>query len=127
MNEADDTGQKPGKSPFSAIKTAEDAHVFSTMIAGKQGWVLNPDPDFTGDLEAGLATNKNRYGYYLCPCRDSLGSQDKDRKAICPCEPAHRDIEEFGHCFCALYLSRDFAASGKAPAGIPDRCQREEN
>jgi ferredoxin-thioredoxin reductase catalytic subunit len=102
-------------------KTIEDTSTFARMVAKKQDWVLNPESEFTAGLVEGLTTNWNRYGYYLCPCRDTEGSREADAKAICPCEPSWKDIEEHGHCFCALYLSPEFAASGKTPRSIPDR------
>lgn len=104
-----------------AQKNAEDTATFASMVAKKQGWVLNPDSDFVGILVDGLTTNWNRYGYFLCPCRDSEGSREADAKVICPCAPSWSDVRERGHCYCALYLDPDFAASGKTPASIPDR------
>jgi ferredoxin-thioredoxin reductase catalytic subunit len=102
-------------------KSLDDTATFASMVANKQGWVLNPDADFTASLVEGLTTNNNRYGYFLCPCRDTEGSREADAKVICPCAPSWKDIEERGHCFCALYLSKAFASSGKAPQSIPDR------
>lgn len=102
-------------------KTLEQTRLFTRMVAQKQGWELNPDSDFYESLVEGLTTNFNRYGYYLCPCRDSDGSREVDREVICPCVPARRDVPELGNCYCALYLSKGLLASGKAPAAIPDR------
>jgi ferredoxin-thioredoxin reductase catalytic chain len=102
-------------------KTAEDAELFASMVAAKQGWALNPDSGFVRILAEGLATNWNRYGYFLCPCRDTEGSREADADVVCPCKPSWKDVEERGHCFCALYLSKEFASSGKPPASIPDR------
>jgi ferredoxin-thioredoxin reductase catalytic chain len=102
-------------------KSLEDTARFASMVAKKQGWVLNPDADFTSGLVEGLATNWNRYGYFLCPCRDTEGSREADAKVICPCVPSWKDIAEHGHCFCALYLDPAFAAAGKEPGSIPDR------
>ncbi len=107
-----------------AEKSLDQAMTFATMVAEKQGWVLNPEPGFTADLVDGLKTNWNRYGYFLCPCRDSDGSREADKAVICPCVPAWKDIEERGHCYCALYLSKAFADSGEPPRSIPDRSGR---
>ena len=103
-----------------ADKTPEQVRVFTEMVARKQGWVLNPDPEFYGNLVSGLDANWNRYGYFLCPCRDSEGSREEDAKSVCPCAWSRADIEKYGHCYCALYLSKEFAESGKDPSGIPD-------
>ena len=102
-------------------KNLDQTMTFATMVAAKHGWVLNPDAGFTGDLAEGLTTNWNRYGYFLCPCRDTEGSREADANVICPCAPSWKDIKERGHCYCALYLDPAFAASGKEPASIPDR------
>lgn len=102
-------------------KSIEDVQVFTRMVADKQGWVASKDPAFYEDLCTGLVTNWNRYGYFLCPCRDSAGSREKDQAVICPCTYAREDIAQYGHCYCSLYWSKEFAASGKDPQGIPDR------
>lgn len=101
-------------------KSIEETRHFATMVADKQGWTLNPDSDFTESLIDGLTVNWNRYGYYLCPCRDTEGSREADSDVLCPCRYSRGDIEQYGHCFCALYLSKAFAESGEQPAGIPD-------
>jgi ferredoxin-thioredoxin reductase catalytic subunit len=102
-------------------KTFDDTMRFAAMVADKQGWALNPDAEFTKSLVEGLTTNWNRYGYFLCPCRDTEGSREADAAVVCPCKPSWSDVAERGHCFCALYLDRRFAASGKTPTSIPDR------
>jgi ferredoxin-thioredoxin reductase catalytic chain len=104
-----------------AEKTAADTRLFALMVARKQGWVLNPEADFLDGLLEGLTLNRKRYGYFLCPCRDTEGSREGDAALICPCAYSWKDVEERGHCYCALYLSPEFAASGKEPGGIPDR------
>ena len=104
-----------------AEKNRDQVRIFTEMVASKQGWVLNPDPEFYGNLLSGLQSNWNRFGYFLCPCRDSEGSREADSQAICPCVWARGDIDKYGHCYCALYLSPSFAGSGKEPSGIPDR------
>lgn len=106
-------------------KTLDDVRLFTRMVADKQGWEPSRDPSFYEDLCTGLESNWNRYGYFLCPCRDSAGSREKDQEVICPCTYAQEDIEEYGHCYCSLYWSKDFAKSGKSPSGIPDRDRRD--
>ncbi len=102
-------------------KTKEDTLSFASMVARKQGWVLNPDADFTDSLLEGLTVNWNRYGYFLCPCRDTEGSREADSDVLCPCAYSWEDIREHGHCFCALYLRKGFLESGAQPGGIPDK------
>ncbi len=102
-------------------KTTEQTRVFTRMVAAKQGWALTADTEFYETLVEGLTVNWNRYGYYLCPCRDSDGSREADRDVICPCSCSRSDVEEHGHCYCALYLSRTFAESGRQASGIRER------
>ena len=91
------------------------------MVAKKQGWHLNRDEEFVGMLVEGLTKNFNRYGYYLCPCRDSDGSLEKDKDILCPCDYAKPDVEERGHCYCGLYLDSKYWESKKEPVGVPER------
>ncbi|PKL26480.1 MAG: ferredoxin:thioredoxin reductase [Spirochaetae bacterium HGW-Spirochaetae-3] len=102
-------------------KSIDDTRRFASMVSTKQGWELNPDAEFTESLLEGLTVNWNRYGYFLCPCRDSEGSREADSSVICPCAFAKPDVAEHGHCYCALYLKTGFTASGGVPGGIPDR------
>lgn len=102
-------------------KSMENTRQFVTMVANHRNWGLNPDPDFLNDLVEGLNTNFNRYGFYQCPCRDSWGDPQKDRDITCPCTYNVPDQQEYGHCFCGLFLSREFAATEKVPQQIPER------
>ena len=102
-------------------KTPENALAFITAVARHNGWEVNPDSDFVNDLAVGLATNYNRYGYFLCPCRDGDGDRGEDKDIICPCDYSRPDQDEYGHCFCGLFLSREFARKGVAPQPIPER------
>jgi ferredoxin-thioredoxin reductase catalytic subunit len=102
-------------------KTLDQTKKFMEMVAKKQGWHLNRDQEFTDILVEGLTKNFNRYGYYLCPCRDSDGSFDKDKDIVCPCDFAKPDVAEFGHCYCGLYLTPEFWESKEEPGGVPER------
>lgn len=101
-------------------KSLSDVEKFTLMVAKKQGWALTPDKAFYKDLTEGLRVNYARYGYFLCPCRDSDGSREADADICCPCVYAKADIERYGHCFCSLYQAPGFIASGARPSGIPD-------
>ena len=105
----------------SRSKTTRDARRFMEAVARHQGWALNPDEEFLGDLADGLARNYNAYGYFLCPCRDGDGTRDADRDIICPCDYAVPDQQDYGHCFCGLFLTPEFAARGREPQPIPER------
>jgi ferredoxin-thioredoxin reductase catalytic chain len=102
-------------------KTIEQTGQFVSMVAAKQGWMVNPDESFVSILVEGLTTNWNRYGYYLCPCRDTEGSRESDSAVVCPCSFSHLDVETYGYCYCSLYMSAAFKDSGKLPGSIPER------
>ena len=102
-------------------KTLEDTHKFVKAVSNHKGWKLNPNEEFVGTIVDGLMTNYNRYGYFLCPCRDTDGIKDKDIDLTCPCSYTVADQEEFGQCFCGLYLSEEFFNSEKKPVAIPER------
>jgi len=106
-------------------KTIEDTRRFVEMVARHQGWKLNRDGGFLEILIEGLTVNFNRYGYYLCPCRDTAGDRERDKDVICPCIYCRPDQIEYGHCFCALYLTPEFFASGKETQAIPERRPEE--
>ncbi len=89
--------------------------------AEEGGYHLNPNREFTLRLVQALLTNEKRYGYRACPCRLALGKKEKDIDIICPCYYRDSDIEEFGACYCALYVSEDWI-KGKLPhRSIPER------
>ncbi len=102
-------------------KTRKDARRFVTMVAEHHGWKLNPDARFLEDLIEGLRDNYNRYGYFLCPCRESWEDRSRDEDVICPCRYCVPDQREYGHCYCALYLTEEFHRSGRTPGPIPER------
>lgn len=102
-------------------KNREATKQFMTMVAARQGWRLNRDGSLIDILADGLTVNYNRYGYYACPCRDADGDKNIDRDIICPCDYCRPDQEEFGHCYCGLYLTEEFFSSGKKPQSLPER------
>ena len=102
-------------------RSAEDTTRFAQLVANKQGWKVNFEDELTADILSGLQANHQRYGYFLCPCRDGSGNREEDRDIICPCVYAAQDIKEHGHCFCGLFLSEAFFVSGKEAESIPER------
>lgn len=91
-------------------KEAEDA-----------GYNLNPDEDSTKDLIRSLIINEKRYGYRACPCRLASGKKQEDLDIICPCDYRDQDLNDYGSCYCALYVSEDIAGGLKKAASIPER------
>lgn len=89
--------------------------------AKTSGMYLCPDPDFLQNLLEGLKENEERYGYGSCPCRLASGNFEWDRDIICPCDYRDPDVEEYGQCFCALYVSKEVYDGIKPMEPIPER------
>jgi ferredoxin-thioredoxin reductase catalytic subunit len=89
--------------------------------AESAGYHLNPDEEFTIALVKGLAVNKSRYGYQSCPCRLSTGDIEKDRDIICPCDYRDADINDYGSCYCGLYVDEDILNGKKVLTTMPER------
>jgi ferredoxin-thioredoxin reductase catalytic chain len=85
------------------------------------GYHLNPDGEFVRELVRSLLTNQERYGYWACPCRLAAGDKADDLDIICPCDYRDADLNQFGSCFCALYVSQEIAEGKKQAASIPER------
>lgn len=87
------------------------------------GYRLNQDGEFVRELVAGLLTNQKRYGYLSCPCRLSSGDYEKKRDLVCPCDYRDADLNDYGTCYCGLYVTQD-VLDGKVKLGsIPERRQ----
>jgi ferredoxin-thioredoxin reductase catalytic chain len=97
------------------------ARAFVDRIAVLHGWRLNADGGHVSSVVEGLAANRDRHGYYLCPCRDGAGTRELDRDITCPCPYADPDIAEHGHCYCGLFVSLRFEARGGTVEPIPER------
>ena len=93
--------------------------------ATENGYFLCPDAQLLNDLIDGLATNTNRHGYGSCPCRISCGSKTYDVDIICPCEYRDADIDEFGMCYCGLFVSKQIKEDPSQMGPIPERRPRE--
>jgi len=71
-----------------------------------KGYYFNKDKDRVFELLESLSLNKDRYGYMACPCRLAAGEKEADQDIICPCVYRAPDVEEFGSCYCNLYVSQ---------------------
>lgn len=86
--------------------TKEQLEKFALHVAETNGWSVQPDLEMRSDVLNGLETNRERYGFMMCPCRDSWGDKDFDRDILCPCIYAKQDVEEYGRCYCALFCRK---------------------
>jgi ferredoxin-thioredoxin reductase catalytic chain len=85
------------------------------------GYYLNPDVEFVLDLMEGILTNQERYGYWSCPCRLADGIRERDLDIICPCDYRDPDLDEYGACYCALYVSEEIALGQEDVEPVPER------
>ncbi len=91
------------------------------MEAEAGGYHLNPDTPFTKDLLKGLLINEKRYGYWACPCRLAAGNKEEDLDIICPCDYRDPDLDEYGGCYCALYVIGAVLKGEQKLRSIPER------
>ena len=103
------------------MSTKEGMIEYVTQVAKKNNWILNIDEATFSDLIDGLVDNKKSYGYQSCPCRLASGKRDLDRDLICPCDYSTLDIEEYGVCYCNLYLKPDFYQKNVDFVVVPER------
>ena len=90
-------------------------------IQEAKGYHFNSDMDKTMFLIEGLITNRERYGYMCCPCRLAKEDIDADRDIICPCVYRQPDVEEFGSCYCGLYVSSEWNDGKVEHVYVPER------
>ncbi len=89
--------------------------------AEETGYNVSPDVEFVEMLLENIDINIERYGYGACPCRLASGDREKDLDLICPCDYRDDDLNDFGACFCALYVSQDVLDGKQKLGSIPDR------
>ena len=101
-----------------------DAEELFQMLKKSQepkGYYFNEDRERVFDLMAALLFNKERYGYMGCPCRLVSGDKENDRDIICPCVYRTPDVEEYGSCYCNLYVSKEWNEEKIPHAYVPER------
>ena len=110
-------------SEFTRVPEPDVERVFHQLKseAEEGGYRLNPDEEFTKNLVRGLLKNERRYGYRSCPCRLASGKKEEDLDIVCPCDYRDPDLNDFGACYCALYVNDAIAAGARQAAPVPER------
>lgn len=91
-------------------------------IQEPKGYYFNSDLEgMTLPLLESLLVNKERYGHMACPCRLASGDFEADRDIVCPCVYREPDVEEFGACFCGLYVSKEWLDGSIERPTVPER------
>jgi ferredoxin-thioredoxin reductase catalytic subunit len=97
--------------------------LYETLTKSQEtkGYYFNKDKDLVFELLDALILNKERYGYMSCPCRLACEDKESDKDIICPCVYRKPDVEEFGACFCGLYVSKALNNNEIETQYIPER------
>lgn len=91
------------------------------QVQEAKGYFFNSDKERVFDLLEALLTNKERYGYMSCPCRLACGDKEMDKDIICPCDYRAPDVQEYGSCYCNLYVSRQWNEGDITHLYVPER------
>ena len=86
-----------------------------------KGYFLNKNRVWVLSILQDLLVNKDRYGYTSCPCRLSSGNRENDRDIICPCVYRTDDVQEYGSCYCNLYVSKEWNNDTIPHRYVPER------
>lgn len=86
-----------------------------------KGYYFNEDMDMTMPLLENLLINKERYGYMVCPCRLASGEFEEDKDIVCPCVYREPDVQEYGACYCGLYVSKEWNEGAIEQKTVPER------
>jgi ferredoxin-thioredoxin reductase catalytic subunit/glutaredoxin len=104
------------------VRTEVD-ELYDTLrkIQEPKGYYFNKDNEKTFQLLRALLVNRDRYGYMSCPCRLAAEDREKDRDILCPCVYRKPDVEEFGSCYCNLYVSKEWNDGSIERHLVPER------
>lgn len=103
------------------MSEVEELHDMLKKVQEPKGYYFNKDIERVFELLEALIVNKNRYGYMSCPCRLASGYREKDKDIICPCVYRAPDVEEYGSCYCNLYVSKAWNEGKIDQAFVPER------
>ncbi len=105
----------------------EQLHAALKKSQEAKGIYFNKDTDLVFELLESLLINKDRYGYMACPCRLACNDRQKDQDILCPCVYRAPDLEEFGACYCGLYVSAALNDNEIESTDVPERRPPEKS
>ena len=103
------------------MSTVEEMYERLKKVNEPKGYFFSNDQQMVKQLIEGLLTNKERYGYMCCPCRLASGDREHDKDIICPCDYREADVEQFGSCYCNLYVSKEWNDGTIPHETVPER------
>lgn len=101
--------------------TPAELHDLLKKTQEPKGYFFSKDRDWVMSILQDLLRNKERYGYTSCPCRLASGDREKDRDIMCPCVYRADDVQEYGSCYCNLYVSADWNNDKIPHRYVPER------
>lgn len=90
-------------------------------IQEPKGCFFSKDKQMVQDLLTQLLVTKARYGYMACPCRMANGKLELDKDIICPCRYRAADLQEYGACYCGLYVTKEWNEDAVPHVYVPER------
>ena len=99
----------------------ESLYEMLKKVQEPKGYFFNKDKERVFELLEALIINKKRYGYMSCPCRLASGDREKDKDISCPCVYRAPDVEDYGSCYCNLYVSNAWNEGKIDHAFVPER------
>ena len=103
------------------MKEVEKLYELLKKSQQPKGYYFNKDKERVFELLEALLLNKDRYGYMSCPCRLALGDRKKDQDILCPCVYREPDFQDYGSCYCNLYVSKDWNDEKIPHQYVPER------
>ena len=100
---------------------AQELYERMKKVQEAKGYFFNKDKERTIELLEALLVNKARHGYMGCPCRLLSADREADRDIICPCVYSVPDIEDYGSCYCNLYVSKAWNEGDIPHDYVPER------
>ncbi|BCS87036.1 ferredoxin-thioredoxin reductase catalytic domain-containing protein [Pseudodesulfovibrio sediminis] len=100
---------------------AKQLYEMLKKVQEPKGYYFNKDMEMTMPLLESLLINKERLGYMACPCRLANGEYEADKDIVCPCTYREDDVKEYGACYCALYVSKEYNEDSGEKEVVPER------
>lgn len=80
--------------------------------AAQKGFKVNPHWMLFTNLKIWIIESEKAFGKRYCPCFEPSGSEELNKKLICPCKFVDKEIEERGTCHCVLFGRGDLTEAG---------------
>jgi ferredoxin-thioredoxin reductase catalytic subunit len=103
------------------MNEAQKLYEMLKKVQEPKGYYFSENKERVMELLEALLINKERYGYMSCPCRLASGDRESDKDIVCPCEYRALDVEEYGSCYCTLYVSKDWNEVKVPHVYVPER------